>query len=194
MPEVNAGETQEIGPEEVTLLDLDNIEGMDFDSIEDPPGFVTPPNGLYTLRITKGVIEKYKTRDEPGVEKKRFANYYTIEAVKELEDANEQEPKVGDKFSERFMMNEDGMKYWKGKAKAILGDVGKVSVANVLKELSSGNYVFDARITNKKAAGKKGTSNEGKEFTNTNVKVIAKQGEVPGMGQPAAGGGVAVEE
>lgn len=184
-----------------TLLDLDNVDGMSFNDIEDPPGFVTPPDGIYDLKVTKGCIEKYKTRDEPDVEHKRFAHYYEILAVVELDDSNEQEPKVGDKFSERFMMNDNGMKYWKGKAKAILGDVGQVTVANVLKELSTGNYAFRARITNKKTMGKKGTSNEKKEFTNTNVKVLAKAGEIPGMATGTEGavdaagqaGGVAVE-
>lgn len=196
MPEVQGQGGTNTDVEDMTLLDLDDVEGMDFDSIEDPPGFVTPPNGVYDLTVTKAVIEKYKTREEPNVEKKRFANYYEIVSVVEIEDANEQEPKQGDKFSERFMMNEQGMKYWKGKAKAILGDVGKVTVANVLKELSSGNYTFRARITNKKTMGKKGSPNEKKEFTNTNVKVLAKREEVPGMegtegAKPA--GDVAVE-
>lgn len=186
-----------------TLLNLDDIENMSFDDIEDPPGFVTPPDGIYDLKVTKACIEKYKTKDEPNVDHKRFANYYEILRVVEISDANEQAPKAGDKFSERFMQNEDGMKYWKGKAKAILGDVGKVSVGNVLKELSTGNYEFRARITNKKSQGKKGTSNEGKEFTNTNVRVIAKAADIPGWesGAPAdvatgaatSGGDVAVE-
>lgn len=168
---------------EATLLDLDTVEDMDFDSIEDPPGFVNPPDGVYDLRITKACIEKYKVKNPgPGEsnERKRFAHYYTIERVVEIADSTEQEPKVGDKFSERFMMNEDGMKYWKGKAKAILGDVGKVSVSNVLAELSSGNYLVRARITNKKSKGKKGTPDENKEYNNTNVRIIGKPGE-PGF-------------
>lgn len=197
MPEVNQDQAAAEGQpsaelenldSSATLLNLDDVENMSFDDIEDPPGFVTPPDGVYDLKVTKGCIEKYKTKDEPNKEHKRFANYYEILRVVEISDANEQSPKTGDKFSERFMMNEDGMKYWKGKAKAILGDVGKVSVANVLKELSSGSYEFRARITNKKSQGKKGSSNEGKEFTNTNVRVIAKAADIPGWesGAPAA--------
>lgn len=195
MPEVNG--TPEAGSEvtEATLLDLDNIEGLDFDSIEDPPGFVTPPNGVYDLRITKGCIEKYKVKENPNETRQRFANYYEVIRVVELEDANEQQPKEGDKFSERFMMNEQGMKYWKGKAKAILGDMGKVTVANVLKELSSGSHEFRAKIQNKKSKNER----DGKEYTNTNVKVIARAGEIPGFSEGKAetvgntGSDVAVE-
>lgn len=179
MPEVNG--TQD-AQDVTSLLDLDDIDNLDFDSIEDPPGFVTPPNGIYDLRITKGCVEKYKVKENPNEERKRFANYYEVIAVRELEDPNEQMPKEGDKFSERFMMNEQGMKYWKGKAKAILGDMGKVTVANVLKELSSGNYEFRAKITNKKSKNEK----DGKEYTNTNVKVIARAADIPGFAEGKA--------
>jgi hypothetical protein len=156
---------------EETLLDLDDVEGMDFDSIEDAPGFVTPPDGLYMLTLTKACVEAYKTKataDKPSENRKRFAHYYAIAKVLELDDSTEQAPKEGDKFSERFMHNAEGIKYWKTKAKAILGDIGKVSVANVLAELSSGNYTFKAKIQNKKSKGK----SDNKEYTNTQVRVL----------------------
>lgn len=167
--------TQETKVED-TLLDLDTIEGMDFDAIEDAPGFVQPPNGVYDLRVEKACIEKYKTKE--GDERQRFAHYYIIDNVVELEDAAEQAPKNGDKFSERFMCNAQGISYWKTKAKSILGDIGPgMTVPNVLKELTGGGYAFRARITNKKTKGK----TDGKEYTNANVRVIAKAGDVPGL-------------
>lgn len=170
--EIMATNEQSVVNEE-TLLDLDSVEDLDFDSIEDAPGFVTPPNGLYLLTLDKACIEAYKTKakgDKPSENRKRFAHYYSIAKVLELEDANEQAPKEGDKFSERFMMNEQGLKYWKTKAKSILGEIGKVSVANVLKELSSGQYTFKAKIQLKKTTG-----DDKKEYTNIQVRVIAKE-------------------
>lgn len=169
-----------------TLLDLDSVEDMDFESIEDAPGFVTPPNGLYLLTVQKACVEAYKTKardGKPSENRKRFAHYYTIDKVLELEDTSEQAPKEGDKFSERFMFNEQGVKYWKTKAKAILGEVGKVSVANVLTELSTGNYHFKAKIQNKKSKG-----DDGKEYTNTQVRVLAKEAE------PSLEGGLPVTD
>jgi len=160
---------------EETLLDLDSVEDMDFDTIEDAPGFVTPPNGLYVLTVTKACIEAYKTKarnGKPSENRKRFAHYYSIDKVIELEDANEQSPKIGDKFSERFMFNDQGLKYWKTKAKSILGDIGKQTVANVLKELSNGSYTFKAKIQLKDTKG-----DDGKTYTNVQVRVMSKEQE-----------------
>lgn len=152
---------------EETLLDLDNIGDIDFDSIEEAPGFVEPPDGVYMLVVEKAAIETYKTKE--GETKKRFSHYYSISSVVELADSTEQEPKVGDKFSERFQANEKGIPYWKTKAKAILGDIGKVSVANALAELSTGNYSFKARVNTKKSKGK-----DGKEYKNVQVRVLTE--------------------
>lgn len=187
-PELNndatAAEIEEISS---TLLGLDDIENMDFDSIEDAPGFVQPPDGIYKLMVFKADLNKYKVKPEnqvPGepTEKKRFRLFYEIMEIEEMDEAAEQKPKVGDKFSENFMVNEEGVKYWKSKAKAIMGrELGKVTVANVLKELGAGNYEFRAKVQNTENEGKAGTANAGKKFKNTNVRVIGKAGEVPGM-------------
>lgn len=150
-----------------TLLDLDNVEDLDFDGIEAAPGFVDPPDGVYILNVTKATIESYKTKE--GEARKRFAHYYQISKVEELADSGEQAPNIGDKFSERFMMNEQGIKYWKSKAKDIVGEMGKVSVANVLAALSSGDYSFKARVQTKKSKGK-----DGKEYRNVQVKVLER--------------------
>lgn len=182
-----------------TLLDLDNIDGMSFNDIEDPPEFVTPPDGVYDLLLTKAGFETYTPKGETA-KKRRIAHYYEIVGVTELSDVSEQAPKAGDKFSERWQINPEGMKYWKGKAQAILGtEVGNVTVGNVLADLDKGQYRFRAKISNKKTVGKEGTPNAGKEFTNTNVKVIARAGEIPGLGQEGsaassnASGGLSVE-
>lgn len=150
---------------EETLLDLDNVDDLELDDIPDAPGFVQPPDGVYILNVEKACIEKYKTKE--GEEKKRFSHYYAIASIIELLNSSEQAPNTGDKFSERFMMNEDGLKYWKTKAKAILGDVGKISVANALAELSTGNYSFKARVQTKESKGK-----DGKTYKNVQVRVI----------------------
>lgn len=161
---------------EETLLDLDNVDEMSFDDIPEAPGFVQPPDGVYDLAITKACIEAYKTKE--GEDKKRFSHYYGIERVVELADSTEQAPNVGDKFSERFQMNDQGLKFWKTKAKAILGDVGKITVANALAEMSTGNYKVRARVQLKKTKGKQ----DGKEYTNIQVRIL---GPVPAEEQEA---------
>ena len=157
---------------EETLLDLDSVEDIDFDSIQDAPGFIEPPDGVYKLNVEKAAIETYKTKE--GETKRRFAHYYAVSAVIELADPTEQEPKAGDKFSERFMVNDVGIQYWKTKAKAILGDIGKVTVQNALAELSTGNYTFKARVNTKKSKGK-----DGKEYKNVQVRVLSADEDIP---------------
>ena len=156
---------------EETLLDLDSVDDLSFDDIPDAPGFVQPPDGTYTLCVEKACIETYKTKE--GESRKRFAHYYSIASVLELADQTEQKPGIGDKFSERFMMNEKGLQFWKTKAKQILGDVGKITVSNALNELSTGNYTFKARVQSKKSKGK-----DGKEYTNVQVRVLKPQADI----------------
>lgn len=172
--ETNMSEETVVNEGQETLLDLDSVENMSFDSIEDAPGFVTPPNGIYILSLDKAAIESYKTKAKDGQEsenRKRFSHYYGIVAVKELEDVKDQAPPIGSKFSERFMFNEKGLSYWKSKAKDILGELGQgVTVANVLQELNSGTYSFIAKIANKKSKGQ-----DGKEYTNTQVRVVSRE-------------------
>lgn len=165
--------TGAVMPQQETLLDLDSVEGMNFSDIEDAPGFVNPPNGIYILTLDKACIETYKTKEKdgkPSETRKRFAHYYSVTAVNELEDAKEQAPTIGSKFSERFMLNEKGITYWKSKAKDIVGELGQgITVANVLAELNTGNYSFVAKIQNKKTKGQ-----DGKDYTNCNVRVVRK--------------------
>lgn len=159
--------------ENTSLLDLDNLSDMNMDEIPDAPGFVDPPDGIYVLRCTKACIETYKTREEPNKDKKRFAHYYAIEKVIELDNSDEQEPSVGSKFGERFLVNADGMKYWKSKAKAILGDVGSISVADALAELSTEEYVFKARVQTRESKGKK-ESDKNKTYRNVQIRVLGR--------------------
>ena len=153
---------------EETLLDLDNMGDLSFDSIPEAPSFVIPPDGVYMLSVTKACIETYATKEQEN--KQRISHYYSIAEVLELSNPSEQAPSIGDKFSERFQANEDGLKYWKAKAKAILGDVGKITVKTALAELSSGGYTFKARVQVKTTAGK--GDNKGKTYQNIQVRVL----------------------
>lgn len=169
-----------------TLLDLDNIDDLDFGSIEKAPGFVQPPDGIYILSVDKACVESYQTKgtsDKPAATKRRFAHYYSIVSVVELANASEQKPNVGDKFSERFMLNAEGKKYWASKAEDIIGkeNIGAgVKVPEILQTLTTGGYQFKARVVNKKTPEKNpdGTlKTGGREFTNTNVRVMARIGD-----------------
>lgn len=194
MPEVNDAPVTDTEVE--TLLDMETVGDLSFDDMEEAPGFIQPPNGEYELTVTKAEIQKYMKKDDAGkasIPAKRFRHIYSIARVISLEDAAEQEPPVGALFSEQFGIP-DGAKYWKPKAKAILGDkMGPgLTVDNVVKELNSGTYNFIAKVTNKKGEPAKEGPNKGKSFTNTNVRVVGRVGEVPGM-EGSGKDGLAVE-
>jgi len=165
----------------LTLLDLDTVSSLSFDDLEEAPGFVIPPAGVYGLLLETAKLEEFTRKakgDEPATKGHRIAHYYTIEAVEELIDPKEQKPPVGSKFSERFQLNEQGLKYWKTKAKQILGDSvdgANLTVTNVIKELGAGTYRIKAKVALKVTDGT--GENLGKKFTNIQIRVLERKKE-----------------
>lgn len=153
-----------------TLLDLDNMDDIDMDSVEDIAGFEIPPNGNYRLQLDKAYIDKYKDKD--GIERKRIMHLYSVVTTYELSDAKETAPADGTKFTERFQASEMGLGIWKRKAKEILGvdSLTGTKIGEVLKELCNGPetgqlYQMDASVVTKTI--KKGD----KTFQNVNVRI-----------------------
>jgi len=167
----------------LTLLDLDTVSSLSFDDLEEAPGFIIPPAGVYDLLVETAKLEEYvkKAKDgKPASKGHRIAHYYLVEQVEELVDPKEQKPAVGSKFSERFQLNEQGLKYWKTKAKQILGDSvdgANLTVANVIKELGAGTYRIKAKVALKVTDGT--GENEGKKFTNIQIRVLDRKMEPP---------------
>lgn len=159
-----------------TLLDLDTVNNLSFDDMEEAVGFVVPPEGIYRLQMDKATMEKYEAKDPKNagqkIKKGRISHYYSILEVLELVKSDEQHPPIGGKFSERFQLNENGLKYWKKKTKDILGDVGtNLTVSAVLQEASTGVYTFKARVKHKETEGE--GANAGKKFTNIQVQILS---------------------
>lgn len=171
MEEITQGET---------LLDLESVNNLSFDDMEEAPGFVTPPDGIYHLTLESAKLEKYTTKATPGKAaetKNRINHFFKIDKVYELSNANEQSPAPGSKFSVRFMVNENGLKFWKSQAKDILGDGvqgGNLTVSSVLQEMSSGAYNFKARIKQRTSPMKDAQGQPtGKNFTNLQIQVLS---------------------
>lgn len=169
----------------LTLLDLDTVSTLSFDDLEEAPGFVIPPNGVYDLLLETAKIEEFTSKEKgtqgqegykAAAKGHRIAHYYTIDECLELVDPKEQKPAKGSKFSERFQLNEQGLKYWKTKAKQILGDNvdgANLTVANVVKELATGTYRVKAKVNLKVTDGT--GENAGKKFTNIQIRVLERK-------------------
>jgi hypothetical protein len=159
-----------------SLLGMEDLENLNFDEIEEAPGFVIPPEGSYRLTLDKACIETYKTKEEPNKPKRRIAHYIKVLKVHELVDPKEKAPSEGSMFSERWQINSDGLKYWKSRAVSILNeDTTGAKVGDIIKMLNDGGFVFDAKIKHKETKSEK----DGKTYTNINLQVTGRSQELP---------------
>jgi hypothetical protein len=152
--------------DDVTLLDLDNLDDLDVSSFEAAPEFIDPPKGRYILNLT-AKVEPY---EKDGEDKKRSRCIYSVKDAVELANKKDLVPAEGSMFSETFQVNPEGMKYWKSKAIAILGDLGNSTVGDVLRELNNGvQFVADVRM--KTSTGKDADGNA-RTYENVQVRIV----------------------
>lgn len=130
----------------VTILDLDAMMDIKMDEVETLPDFVTPPPGIYTLKVKEAKIEKYKSKGEPDVQKQRIRMSYVIMETKEVAAGN-LPVADGSLFSETFMATEDGIKFFKKAAMGALGvdSFEGASIKDVIDGLADAE--FAARIS-----------------------------------------------
>lgn len=145
-----------------TILDIDSLLDSNLASTEDVPDFVTPPAGSYMLSIKEAKTEKFESKPKdgkPAIKGLRLKVFYVVDQTidtKELPVAD------GSLFSESWMANEDGLKYFKKQAKAILNvkDLGDTSIRDILEGLSG--VQFKAAISIRKSG----------EFENVQVRPV----------------------
>jgi len=156
-----------------TLLDgdIEDLDTISADTIEDQPGFVDPPTGIYTLSVQKAATEIYvpKKGDNANKRMSRIKHIYRIDNVVEISDKSELIPPENALFSEQFSGNADGRKYWKFKAKAILNrkELGKATIKEICEELTNNSTPFRAKVINQQKTGDDGTV-----YTNIQVRVV----------------------
>ena len=90
-------------------------DDFDLDSVEDLPGFVTPPSGAYVVTCDKGVEEK-DIETQNGT--KTFYTWnFKIDSVMEINEhsleSGEVPPKEGDMFSMMFTKSNQGVAFMK---------------------------------------------------------------------------------
>ena len=153
-------------------LDLGAMMDQTMDSIPDAPDFNNPPAGVYTLMVKDVAIDKYKSKDEPEVEKQRIKITYSVVETKEVVAGAIPVPNES-MFTETFMATEQGLSFFKKAAKNIMNvaDLAGVSYADIFASMKG--QQFDAVISVKTSEGKKGTKNEGKTFENLQIRVKA---------------------
>jgi hypothetical protein len=165
-----AAQAQQQAGQQDTLLeiDLDNFSDISMDTVEAAPEFIEPPNGRYRL----GVTAKTEEYEKDGDIKKRIRFIYSIQHVEELVDKDALIPADGSMFSENFSVTADGLKYFKTRAMAILGNLGKSTIGEVINALNADGVSFLADTKLKNTKSKDADTGEVKTFTNVNIRVI----------------------
>lgn len=160
-----------------TLLDMNDILGTSLDGVESAPEFVDPPDGNYHLNIQKVGLENYESKDAESQEmtkKRRIRITYNINKTVELADASDLPVSDGSLFSETFMVNPEGLKYFKRQAKNILGEdnISGVPLKDIIDEMMNDKTV-SAKVKTKVSTG-----NNGKEYSNVQVHILGLVDEV----------------
>lgn len=149
------------------ILDLDALMDETMDGVEDLPEYVTPPEGIYMLSVKEAGFDRYKAKDTKE-EKIRVKFTYTIDETIETDELPVPNNSL---FTETFQFNEEGKKYMKKAAKAILNvsSLDGVSLRDIFSSLESTQ--FKAKIAIRKS------ESGGKTYENVNIRPIHE--EVP---------------
>lgn len=136
-----------------TILDLDSIMDMKIDAVETVPDYVTPPPGIYMLRVKECKTKKFKLKDT--TEAQRINILYEIMETLEVKGDELPYPN-GSLFNDSFMGTEEGLKYFKKAAMNILrvNDFEGASIGDVMQGIVTAE--FKARITISKTKNDKG--------------------------------------
>lgn len=153
-----------------TILDLDSLLDSTLDNVEDVPDFVQPPAGLYRLACQECKIEQNKKKDKKTNQETvqtRIRLTHKVVATVELKNEKDTPVADGSLFSETFMANEDGLKFFKKQAKNIMNveDMNGVPLRDVISELA--NVEYDARVSIRLSKG-----DEGQEYENAQVRIV----------------------
>lgn len=139
------------------------------DTVEEPAGFDTPPDGEYTLIINDAKIDSYKDK-ATGVDVPRLKIIYAVAAT--IATASGEQPVAdGTLFSETFQGTEQGLGYFKKRIKEILAvdDVSGVTLGDMME--SAKGTIIDARLSTKKTPKKDAP---GEFWENLNIKIVKK--------------------
>ena len=155
-----------------TSLDLGSMMDSALDSIPDAPDFNNPPAGDYRISVKDSKIETYKTKEkngQPSVEAQRIKNLYVVEQTVSLANSNEPPVPDGSMFSETFQGTEQGLSYFKKRAKEIMNvsDLNGVPLRDIFESLKGQS--FDARISIKKTPNPNDKDNP---YENLVIKIV----------------------
>ena len=159
----------------MSLLDLDALLGQSLATTEAAPDFITPENGVYVQTVTEAKAAKKEVKDKAAAIKEgKATEYVSLEFTYQINEIVEQEGqpiKPGSLYSERFVLNPQGLPYFKARVRDIA--IASVGVAEDVDGLSVGEALAAVKgiqfKTNIKLSKRKVGDNE---VTNTRLANI----------------------
>lgn len=150
-----------------TILDLDSLLDSNLGAVKDVPDFVTPPAGTYQLAVVEAKTEKYEKTDKVSKAKSPALRLRIIYKIVSTIETKEMPVSDGSMFSEQFMATEDGLGYFKQRAKKILNvaDLGDASIRDVLATLAGAEFKAGITVKVTPAEG-------GGVYENVNVRPV----------------------
>lgn len=151
-----------------TILDLDAMMDETLDAVADIPDFVNPPAGTYQIAIksceVKPVPAKPAKGDKPATPAGSQIRI-TYSVAETIETKGEPVPN-GSLFSENFQGTDQGLEFFKARAKNILNaDVTGVPLRSIMEEV--GKAEFKAVLGLRKTTG-----DAGQEYENVTIRPV----------------------
>jgi hypothetical protein len=153
---------------DTTILDMDALLDETLDTVADVPDYVTPPEGVYTLKVSNCELS---SREDKTTKAKTSLIAITYEVVTTHEVKDNKEPPVanGSLFSERFQVTEEGKAYFKRAAKNILqvSSLDGVSLRDIFATLKDSQAVRAVINHSESASADRAT-----KYTNLRIRIV----------------------
>lgn len=156
-----------------TILDLNSMMASNatLDNIEEAPDYNNPPAGAYRIRSEKLEIKDREVAAKDGVPAHKAQYIRTTYSVVQTKELSVQEPPVADGtlFSENFQGTEQGLSFFKKRAREVLNveTVDSVPLSAIFDAMTGAE--FDARLTYRTSPNPKDPT---KPYVNLNIQVV----------------------
>lgn len=148
----------------MSLLDLDALLGQSLSTTEAAPDFVTPENGVYIQTVVEAKAAKKDVKDKAAAVKEgKPTEYISLEFTYQINEIVEQEGqpiKPGSLYSERFMLTEQGLPYFKARVRDIAiasggaaEDVDGLSIGEALEAVKNIQFKVNVKLNTRKVNG-----------------------------------------
>jgi len=115
--------------DDISMLDMADIDGMTLDNVEAAGDFIAPPNGNYSLGVKSAKVSR-KQNSEGEMTVRVIIAYFVRETLSLAADTEDPVPN-GTLFSENFNIPE-GTPYLKARLEKLLGDIAGVKLKDML--------------------------------------------------------------